>query len=200
MDFVEELLPELMFQAADVSDTALRRALRLGAQDLLINSDLWVQELSPISLYANLQRYTMRLPTSTRISRVEWVKLDGQPLEPLELEDIAENDEIGFHITNDHPHQLVVTDKTPRGQIRMAVRLYPTNTATDLPEWLVQDFRTALVNSALIKVYGMPGSPWFDPNLAQLLGSQVQSAILNGQRLISNRKRGRRRVVRYGGL
>ena len=43
MDYIKELLPELLFQAPDVSDTALRRALQLGAQDLFLNSDLWVQ-------------------------------------------------------------------------------------------------------------------------------------------------------------
>jgi hypothetical protein len=200
MNYVNELLPDMLFQAPDLSDAALTRALQLGVQDLFRESDLWVQELPPIALFSNLDRYLLRLPKGTRVAKIEWVKLDNEELQGLDREDIVEDREVGYHLTNDEPHQLLVTPKTPRGNLRVMVRLYPTPATTEIPDWLVHDFRTAMVNAGLVKVYGQPGSPWFDPNLAQLLAVQIDAMVLRGKRLVNNRKQGRPRTVRYGGL
>lgn len=200
MNYVNELLPDVMFQATDVSDVAARRALQLGVQDLLREGDLWVEKLPPMVLFSNLDQYLPRLPKGTRIARVDWVTLENSPLDALEREDITQNRQAGYHITNDEPHRLLVTEKTPRGRIEAMVHLYPTPATEELPDWIVHDFRTALVNAALVKIYGVPGSAWFDPNLAQWFATQIETAVLNGKRLIANRKRGKPRTVRYGGL
>ena len=199
MNYVDELIPDLLFQAPDVSDVALRRSLKLAAQDFFKLSDLWQQELAPLMLFESLGRYVPRTPPGTRISRVEWVKVDGRDLQALDREDIAENRGPGYHITNDAPHKFLVTDRVPRGDVRISAYLYPTPATDELPDWLVHDFRTAITNSALARIYGAPGSPWFDPNLAMLLTNQVQANVLQGKRLINNRKESKPRTVRYGG-
>lgn len=199
MNYVDELLPDLLYQAPDASDAALRRALQLAAQDFFRLSDLWRQELPPLMLFDGLGCYGLRTPEGTRISRVDWVNVDGHALDALDLDDIAENRERGYHITNDNPHRFLVTDRVARGYVRLSVYLYPTPETEELPDWLLNDFRTALVNSALARIYGAPGSPWFDPNLASLLANQVQADVLQGKRLINNRKESKPRTVRYGG-
>lgn len=198
MNYVDELLPDMLLQAPDVSDVALRRALQLAAQDMFREADIWVHEFQ-FSLFEGIDQYQLPIPTGTRIARVEWVQIDKRDLKPLDLEDIAEGREKGYHITNDEPHLLLVTEHVERVDGRASVRLYPTPATTELPDWLVHDFRTAIVNSGLARIYGAPGSPWFDPNLATLLVSQVGQQVLKGKRLVDNRKRGKNRTVRYGG-
>lgn len=199
MNYVDELLPDLLLQAPDVSDTALRRALQLAAQDYFRESEVWRPEFEPVLTFGGVNRYDMMLPTGTRIARILWVHMEDRTLEPLDDEAIARDAEEGYMVANADPHEIVLTTRTPRGYLKFGAALYPTPATEELPEWLIHDFRSPLVSAALARIYGSPGSPWFDPALAQQLAVAVTDSVIRHKRLSANRKTGTRRTVRYGG-
>lgn len=199
MNYITELLPDMQINAPGATPTLHTRMLRLGVQDFLRESEVWLHELPVIYSVEGVDRYALPLPKHTRIARVGWAKLDGRDLTPIEAEDVAENRAPGYLITNDEPHQLRVSERTKRGEIKVSVTLYPTLALDELPDWLIHDFRTALVSSGLYKLYSAPGSPEYDLNFAQYHAAQVEQVILRGKRITSNRKTGTHRTVRYGG-
>lgn len=200
MNYVEALLPDVMFRASDVPDTILRSAIRDGVREFLRESEVWRPEIEPVYTFGDINRFEIFLPWSARIARVYWVRVENRELDFLDTSEFEADQTEGCLISNHHPHELMLTSVTPRGWVTLAAALTPNADEDCMPEHLIHDFKDPLVASALLRIYGMPGNGWFSEEIAGYYQATLRNALLRGKRLVNNRRKEQRRTVKYGGL
>lgn len=199
MNYVDELLPELQLAAPGATPTLIAQMLRVGVSRFLRDNDLWRLEIGPVYTFGGLDEYVIRPPHGGRIGRLLWARMDGRDLTPLEPEDMVQQTVDGYRITNDSPQKVVLGTQTQRGKLVIGCTAFPPVSSEELPEAVVDDFREELKASGLAMLYGTAGSPEYDMQLAVFYAQQAQQSALRSQRLTTNRRKGKRRTVKYGG-
>ena len=200
MDYVDDLLPDVMFRAPDVPDTILRQMIRDGAYDFLQTSEVWRETAQPVFTFDGVDSYEFFFDCDVRIVRLHSIVIDDHEIPTAEIDELGlQKGDVAF-VTNDDPHRLLLGPHTRRGWAIINASIAPNRSQRDLPHHLIRDFRDAFISAALARIYAMPGSGWFDAEVARLYQDSVAGASLRGKRLVNNRRKETRRVVKYGGI
>lgn len=200
MDYVEDLLPDVMFRAPDVPDTILRQTIRDAAYDFLQTSEVWRETAQPVFTFNEVDTYEIYFDWDVRIVRLHSVMIDDRPMRTVEVDELSGSRGDAVSVSNDDPHRLLMGPHARRGWAIINASIAPNRGQIDLPDHLIRDFRDGFISAALARIYAMPGSGWFDLDVAQIYRGATESAALRGKRLVNNRRKETRRTVRYGGL
>ena len=79
----ESLLPDVLPSVYGCSDAMAISALRSAAIDLCVKSEIYQQELDPVTTVAKIYEYDLEPPTGTVVEKILWVVYKGDKLEPI---------------------------------------------------------------------------------------------------------------------
>jgi hypothetical protein len=174
---LEDLLPETRPGLSQLPDLSLIAALRRGAQKFLRESQVWAADLDPFPLVADRHTYALPLPDGARVERVLTVSVNGQPVDRQmrvrELRALTEADgpPNAWAIFDSQDEQVIGFDRTPRAAeagfvVAIHASLALTNEATELPDWIVNDWHDGIVSAARGELFGQRGTPHYDRDAA----------------------------------
>lgn len=202
--FYRYLMPLVRTVAEPAADNALRQA----ASDFCEQTNIWVENLDPISAVANVSEYDLESPTGSAVALVQSVSFDGRVLRPRamdELDKLYPNaywpELVGVPViytqVTDNAIQLVPTPQASvTNGIRIRASLFPDNTATSLPDLLYSRYANEIATGAAAKLMGEQGREYYDPNMAVVYGRKFASAITQANaRTLRSRTRASLRVA-----
>jgi len=174
---LEDLLPETRPGLSQLPDVSLVAALRRGAQRFLRESQVWADDLDPIVLVAGRATYPLQLPDGARVERVLVVKVNGREVDvQARIRDLrrlpdAEGLPQAWAVFDSQDEQVIGFDRIPRvtdagAVVAIHASLAPTNDATELPDWIVNDWHDGIVAGARAELFGQRGTPHYDPDAA----------------------------------
>lgn len=141
------------------------RALRESAIEFCSISQCWLYSPPPIDVVANQGAYAPQLPASplsARLGVVRSAKFNGRPLLPTSWAVVDAMDEWGAatgpvtSYTTDNNGQSVSLIKAPEvsapGALILRVSLVPSRAATDVPDFLFDDYEDAIAAGAKFRL------------------------------------------------
>lgn len=171
-DLIDEVLPNL---AADPSDPVTQHAIKRAVIQLCEQAWIWKHLPAPINVAAGVSAYTIPVPADADVVVVIDAAYNGKQLENRELDWLNSalptwRTETGTpaHFTQVDTEQIIlapVPEAALTGGLVMTTALAPTQTSTDFPAWICNQYLYAIADGALAKLMTMPGKPWTDvPN------------------------------------
>ena len=158
----------------------IRAHVQAAVDEFLTSTNIWTQELEPISLMDGLDRYPLPTELYTRVLGVESVKYNGLPLAPMTTRDMLQrfpwadpdgtNQVQAYRVELDDTEQMLVVWPTPSTtelqSVVVRASIVPTSDATYVPDWLYQDWRTVIGSGALSQILLIPNKDWTNPQMA----------------------------------
>lgn len=206
--FLADILP----YARNCPDPTIESAVRLAVIELCAKTEIWQADLDPISGVASQYAYDLDPPANTMIHRIiSLVDETGYALEPVSsglMDHRYPNwrEEPGtpkYYINQDEDSQiwLLPAPATARANAYLIrVVLKPTVTSTSASNFIMTDFRDAIVNRTIARLLSMPDRDWSNFKTAAVHYSMWE------QQLVEAEKRARKAhenvvpIVGYGGI
>lgn len=149
-------------------DPLITHALRMAAEEFYARTLIKRVELNPIATMADVAEYTLNVPAGYAVSKALHVWLDGAEITPIGMDDRDgicstwrdETDEPSyFYLPNTEQIGLF---KTPDGNYTVVaeVALQIAHDATDIDDWVYQQYREGIAHGAKARLMEQPGKPW----------------------------------------
>lgn len=175
-DFYPLVMPAVPNCPSMTVDLALNRA----AHEFCSHSRCWEQPLDPFVLRAGQDRYELEVPTGAVMVCVQTVTVREHDLAPVRRARDLRRVEI--HGTpyafafDDTEEPAVLVSPVPNEDdagvmVEPICTLAPSFNATSLPDVLAVRYMDAIAEGAKFYLKTMTGTPWFDPDGAQLAGA-----------------------------
>jgi hypothetical protein len=191
-----------------VAEPAADNALRQAASDFCEQTNIWVENLDPISAVAGISEYDLESATGSAVAQVQSVSFDGRLLRPRamdELDKLYANSywpglvgvPVVYTQVTDSTIQLVPTPQASvANAIRVRASLFPDNTATSLPDLLYSRYANEIAVGAAAKLMGEQGREYYDPNMSVVYSRKFVAAINQANaRTLRSRTRASLRVA-----
>lgn len=166
------------------SSMTISTHLQAAMDEFCSATSIWVETLDPIGLMAGQDTYDIPVDANTRVIGIESVMYNGFPLKPMtsraltgffptwEVWDDGINQIMAYRVEMDDTDQNLTvwpspTDNEPASVV-MRVTLKPTSTATSIPGFIYEDWRTVIGSGALAQILLIPGKDFTNPQLAQV--------------------------------
>lgn len=190
----EVMYPDVRAAAAQAPDRLILRALRHAATELCFASHVWREALDPIPAESGVAVYDYGAPTGSRVEKVLSLKFKGRvidynarPREVAMLDSTVSGPPLSW--ANNPITQQFTVWPTPGvddvGDFEAFVVLVPTDTATSLPDGIIQAYRQGIIAYAKAELLALaPSMPWYDPNNATMqrqLGDEVTARAKRDQ-------------------
>lgn len=206
----ETLLPDVISMVPACPEVIAERAIRSAAIELCEKTDVYQQQLDPITVVAGIYEYDLEPPTGTVVHRIVWMTHEGKTLEPVSsglLEQRKENwrndtgtpeyfIKQGLSIVNLVP----VPSATISQAVEIRVALKPTQTSTACDDEIMTDYRDAIINGAIFRLCRMPAKDWTDLGAAQIYSELFNNGMVYAERRARQADNPVVAKVRYGGL
>lgn len=149
-------------------DPLITNALRRSAEEFYARSLIKRVELDAVTTVSATAEYALTLPTGYVLAKALHVWLDDLEITPIGMDDRDgicstwrdETDEPDYFYLPDPEH--IGLFKTPDGAYTVVVEaaLQPSYTATDIDDWVYQQFREGLAHGAKARLMEQPGKSW----------------------------------------
>ena len=176
---INSLLPRMRIMAPLVPEPVATFAMREAAIEFCRETKIVAEILPNITVVAGTSSYslaTTATPTQTRGVSARTVWLDGKELPPITASELEEDGTDWTDDTGTPTHYTQLTEGTLRlyptptaaGVLRVRAATAPTTAATEVDNALGDRWWKALVAGALAHIFGIPGQPFSNPDLAAL--------------------------------
>lgn len=172
--------------------TLIRREIMSSAIEFCDRTELWGYESYAMPSIDGINQYDFRIP-STKADPMQLVsvKFKGKPLKPvttMQLDrmysDWRSRSGTPRAYVQESSHTKIMLDAKPKETEVQALTatflLRPDRTATELPDFLYQDWLEAICAGALRRILILPNKAWTDPKLAQTKANEFQQAVSKG--------------------
>jgi len=207
----ETLLPDIIPMVPGCSDTLIENAIRSAIIELCEKSEVYQQDLDPISTSADIFEYDLDAPSNTTVHKIVWVTLKGLDLEPISPQLLEQRIPKWRTTATDTPQFYVkqssstmwLVPKPSTGEadaVRVRVVLKPTHTSRSCDNEVINDYRDTIINGAIFRLLRLPNKDWTDYSAASVYGSLFQEGVAEADKRARSADTGIARQVRYGGL
>lgn len=155
-----------------INDAVVQAAIRLCSE-----SRVWVERLAPIDVFKDIGEYELIGPYPSEVIAPVAVAWDDIPLGMTTLEAL-ENGVSNWRDTSaTRPSHYFMTgvrrirlypmpDADGTDKVQVTAELIPDEDATELPKWLLDDYRVAIENGAGASLLAMSNRAWSNPQKA----------------------------------
>ncbi|BBM03775.1 hypothetical protein [Microbulbifer sp. GL-2] len=179
---IDTFFPGILVNVPDVPEPLIRHQLLLVLQDFCEHSCYWREPLADVFTIDGITSYFLEGPGNTDIVKVLEVK-DAQGTD-LTLRSGPLSGEQWWW--QSQPGVLEVSTNIGGQFLKVSAAVKPAVGATKVSRRIIIDYRTAIEQGTLARLYNMPKKPWSEPHLYQLAQGQYIS-----QRDQAARKAGR---------
>lgn len=174
---LEDILPHVLPFAAGCPEPIALRAIRKAAIQFCERTKLW---RTTDKYYAEPQ-CDIALPPYASLVAIEDARFDGRRLEPISFgdlnarypsqdwRDLDEGDP--RYVTQTSLNSVRVVPQT-QGMVSLSIVLAPSQSAKELPDFLVDQFPYVIAYGALGDILLIRGEPWSDPQMAVAYATQ----------------------------
>jgi hypothetical protein len=192
------LYDDVMPHAAGVTADMALDAIRKAAIELCKESRIWRYEHPDISVVADQSTYAFVPPDDTKVVEILDAWYENVWLDPMGTDDLARVNTRWQSWTAPRPLYITQLDDdnvrlVPEPTTALAsglhilVALKPTNDATGMEEWILEDWREQIARGALARIYESPRKPYSDSGLARVKKAEFRqdctdayNAAMNG--------------------
>ncbi len=176
MDFLD-LEPEIAPEVSPAPSPVVERAIREAARDFCRQTQIWRSDQPPVTTKAGRSDVYLALTPGSAVTAVLRATADGRELHP----EPSRQTHSGSHPTHYWLEQGQVLRLTPTPEqggeaLAVSLALFPASSSTDLPDWIADEAREALVYGALSRLL-VQRSDWSDPQRAQLYRQKYQQEV-----------------------
>lgn len=176
------LYPELQLYLPGCSEPLINAAVVAASIDFCERTLMWWQENPAALCPAGSGTFLIPIPAGANNAATREVYVDGIPLKPyntLELNNTypewmtATGYPSGF-IVEGNSFRLIPINSTDV-QISCRVAYKPTRSATDMLDWMYEDWWEVLKAGTLARLLLIPGQTWSKPDLAMVFKREFDS-------------------------
>lgn len=184
----EDLLNEVLPYAPGCSELAALQALRNATIEFCRRTQVWQQDIDPITTVPGIAEYELDVPSGAEVSQVMALYFGRRKLErtaPITLNGLygfSWQDHLGdpMYFMQLDPNLVVVTpcpDEKVRSALTGRVSLQPTRDATTVDSIVSDRWVEVLAAGALQRLYNTPGETYFSGTAASQKWTAFQSGI-----------------------
>ena len=201
----QSFLPEVAPHCRGAPEQMVINAIRNACIDFCERSWIWIYDLDPFAIAANIQDYTLdasTIPTQSAIAEVLYGYYNGKPIGPIPR-DMLEGEFPNWRTeTGTTPKRFFAKDAgttvslipipnsnisagggspiVPNGAT-FTVALKPTRASTGLPTWIYEKYLEDIAQGATYRMYAMPKKDWTNANLAGTHKALFEDAAANAR-------------------
>lgn len=165
-------------------------AILIACDRFLRYTGLWSTEHAGIQLVAGTSSYNLTAPTNAVLCRIENARYKSQPLAPADAA-------YGKSYTGGYapfafwlePPLAIAIAPAPSGTLdatdvlncRAIWTVSVSPVAAAVPDFLLHDYRRAIVDGALAELFRIPGKGWSDVNEAKAREKEFKAACAGGR-------------------
>jgi len=208
----DAFLPEILPYARNCPDPTIEAAVRHTVIEICAKTEIWQQELDPVSAIAEQYAYDLEPPANSVVHRIIHV-LDsqGEPLTPVSsgmLEHRATDwrnnpGTAKFYVVQDEDNQIWLAP-APSASLANAflIRavLKPSMTSSSCTNYIMSNYRDCIVNGAIARLLQMPDRDWSNYKTAAVKYAMYQAGIVDIEKRARKTHEGVVPVVEYGGI
>lgn len=182
MKDIDELLHLVMPYAPECPEPLAIQALRDKATELCRRTRIWKQTISVA--ITSIDGTNLEPPEGARIFEVKAPTYDGLPLTPVAPSWLDERNP-GWQAEEAAPARFM-TQETPNtvrvvpfvaGVLTVRLTLLPTKNASELPDFLVDEYASEIAYGAISEVLLTPAADFANPKLAAVFAQRFQSEM-----------------------
>ena len=207
----ESLLHDVLPSVYGCSDPVAIAAIRSAAIDFCTKSEVYQQELDPVTTVAKIYEYDLEPPKHTVVHKILWLINDGEKLEPvstglLEQRLPAWRDKANAGIPKYFVQQgqdvfflAPMPAATKVESVILRAVLKPEVAALELDDEIINNYKDAIVNGALFRLLRTPAKVWTDYSAAQIYASLYAEGVKEAEASARASNTPIARSVKYGG-
>jgi hypothetical protein len=172
------------------STLTIQAHIQAAMDEFCAATNIWTEELDPFGVLAGMNQYSIPVDNFTRVLGVESVRYNGLLLRPMTPrlmdrsfplwgEITGENQVQAYWVELDDDDQLLTFWPTPvmsvPASVIMRVSLKPTASATSVPGFFFDDWRTVIGSGALEQILMIPNKDWTNPQMATMHGAKFRT-------------------------
>ena len=186
---IETLVPKVRREAPNCPKSIIIDELRNSLIDFCVNTDIYMQELTPFVVAANVNEYEandLDIPAGAELNHIidifrsssdSTVRLSQKNLSPLEAKAQIGSQSIfktygtgrvKYYTQRDQENILIAPTPDATETFYALYSLKPTVTSTTIPSIIANEYKEAIVHGALYRLQMMKDSPWTDLQAAEL--------------------------------
>lgn len=178
-EFMQGIAPYAPGCAAPTAYFGIRQA----AIEFCARTRLWRHKAS-VAITANTAA-VIPVPTDAVLHRFERVLFDGQPLDPKTPAWLDENahgwrdgelEGQPAYVTQLEPGTMLLVPGAD-GTASVSISLKPSQSAMELPDFMVNEYRSVICTGALAHILAIPGQPFTNVNLAMTYAQGFQAQV-----------------------
>lgn len=203
-DYVEPLLVEALISAPGCPETIVERMLRQSMVDFYRDTCAWRHTTDVAAVILGRPEVELELPTGTFISRVYWVRLDGEVLTAISPRNVRGGSGTPRGYAIDGLTRTLHLDPLPeqtylRNGLVANVALLPLPELDSLPDELYAIHRDGILYGAISRLLAMPNVSWGNLQDAQVYAALAGDLKVKARREAEALQAPVARKVRYGG-
>jgi len=179
-DFSLYIRPEVQ----GAPDFLVERAVRDSAIDFCQRTDIYIAEPEYIAISANVNEYSVSIPTATELNHIIDVYNDKTPLKPVSYTDLlrrlGDEDETGtprYYSQRDNDVFFVAPVPDAAESFRVMFTLKPTSTSSSLTDAVAKENREIITHGALYRLQMMNGQVWTSLAMAEANRGLYEKAV-----------------------
>ena len=208
---IETLIPRIRREAPNCPKVIALDEIRNTLIDFCINTDIYMQDLTPFVVAPNINQYDssdLDVPNGTELNHIIDIfrtnsdssasQTSQKKLIPLKARaqigsqsifSVYGKGRVEYYAQKDQETILVAPTPETTETLYALYSLKPTNTATSIPNIIINEYQEVIVHGALYRLQMMKDSPWSD----------IQAADLN-KRMYDKGEALAVRKTKYGGV
>ena len=206
----EALLPEILPAVRACPDSTIEQHIRSAVIDMCEKTEIYQVELDPITVVQNIYEYDLEAPSGTVVHRIRHATFNGDSLEPIssglleqrlpKWRDSTGNPEYFVKQGQSQFWLVPVPRATQANAVILRAILKPTHTSTACDDYIMNDFRDAIVNGTLTRLLRLPKRDWTDYGAAGVYNSLYNEHIEQIKKRAKEADSPVVAKVRYGGI
>jgi hypothetical protein len=198
----ESLVPEILPSVPECTDLIIIRALRRASEEFLTKSLVWRADLDDHDVVVGESLVELDMPfRGTRIVQIKSATIGSKDVPQIADDQQPPNTTQTFCSLIDFGNTIRLTP-VPALDATLVLRavISTTSNSTGIDSGVELEIHEHLLDGALSRLYGMPGMPWANNQLAAFHGAVFQAAILDSRGRAENNSGRAVRKVNYGGI
>jgi len=173
---IDDLLSKVIPYAPNCPEPMAVEHLREAAINLCKATRCWREVESFTTTGDDIE--VMCVPPYASLFQMEWARFNDRVLEPVSAgpDILTHEDGLPFSYTQRTPNSIIIDPPAP-GLLTLSMFLMPAPDATDLPEFMFDQFSTALGHGALSTLLLLPNQPFSNPQYAMMFEQKFQAVL-----------------------
>jgi hypothetical protein len=182
----DDMMPLVVPYLSGVPDISVKMALSRAATDFFARTQLWREELQPVSTVEGRAEVALTPPSQAKVESVLWVMCGVSELVHTDARFVAPAlvTQVGsprfFWIVDDsriHLHPI----PDAAYPVRVMAALKPDTDTDEVEDWIFDTWADALADGAIWYLADIPNKHWSDAALAQTHKIRFDRAIANAR-------------------